>query len=276
MRFNKDDASALIGSILIHLVLLLILFFTILRTVAPSEDSGILVNFGDLTAATGVQEPQYSATRPQPEIPPEPKPKPTPTVNKELITQDSEETIKIREEKKKAKKEKEEQARREREEERKRKKEEEERKRKEEEQRKKEEAISNAVNKSFGMGNSQEGQQGAAPVGEGNQGNPFGNTDTGADKGTGGYGSFDLGGRGIGSGGLPRPEYNAKEEGRIVLDITVDPDGNVVAAKIGRGTNIDHEAMRKSALEAARRAKFNKIQGSNNQSGTITYNYKFT
>ena len=76
------------------------------------------------------------------------------------------------------------------------------------------------------------------------------------------------------SGGLPRPSYNSQEEGKIVINITVDPNGNVILAEIGRGTNIDNASMRKSATDAARRAKFNKIQGSNNQSGTITYIYK--
>ena len=32
--------------------------------------------------------------------------------------------------------------------------------------------------------------------------------------------------------------------------------------------------MRKSALDAAKRAKFNSISGANNQSGIITYLYK--
>ncbi|MDR3308690.1 MAG: energy transducer TonB [Tannerella sp.] len=276
MRFNKDDASAMIGSILIHLVLLLILFFTILRTITPNEDSGILVNFGDLTAATGTQEPQYSAARPQREIPPQPRPKPTPVVEKEMLTQE-EESVKIEEAKVKAreKKEAEEQARRERAEAERIRREEEERKRKEEEQRKQEEAISNVVTSSFGKGAAQQSQQGKATAGEGNEGNPFGNSDTGPNTGTGGYGSFDLGGRGIGSGGLPRPEYNGKDDGTIVIDITVDPAGNVVNAKIGQGTKVTDSAIRESALSAARRAKFNKIEGSNNQSGKITYYYKY-
>jgi TonB family protein len=92
---------------------------------------------------------------------------------------------------------------------------------------------------------------------------------------SGGYGSFNLNGRSVGSGGLPRPSYSGMEEGRIVINITVDPNGNVIKAEIGRGTSIDTPSMRKSALDAARRAKFNKIQGDNNQIGTITYNYKF-
>jgi TonB family protein len=106
-------------------------------------------------------------------------------------------------------------------------------------------------------------------------GNLFANSDTGTNKGTGVYGSFNLDRRGIDNGGLPRLEYNGKEEGKIVIDIIVDPDGNVVIAVIGYGTKITDPTTRKSALKAARRAKFDKIQGSNNQSGTITYNYKY-
>ncbi|MDR2388444.1 MAG: TonB family protein [Tannerellaceae bacterium] len=92
----------------------------------------------------------------------------------------------------------------------------------------------------------------------------------------GGYGTFNLNGRSIGSGGLPRPEYSVQEEGRIVINITVDPKGNVIFAEIGKGTNIDNSSLRQSALNAARKAKFNTISGSNNQSGTITYNYRLT
>ncbi|MDB8954279.1 energy transducer TonB family protein, partial [Parabacteroides merdae] len=110
--------------------------------------------------------------------------------------------------------------------------------------------------------------------GTGNQGSPFGNSDHGANEGVGGYGSFNLNGRSIGAGGLPRPAYTIQEEGRIVINITVDPKGNVIFAEIGKGTNIDNGSMRKSALDAAKRAKFNSISGANNQSGTITYLYK--
>ena len=80
-------------------------------------------------------------------------------------------------------------------------------------------------------------------------------------KGVGGYGSFNLNGRSIGAGGLPRPAYTIQEEGKIVINITVDPKGNVIFAEIGRGTNIDNASMRKSALDAAKRAKFNSISG---------------
>ena len=60
-----------------------------------------------------------------------------------------------------------------------------------------------------------------------------------------------------------------------MINITVNPKGDVIFAEIGKGTNIDNASMRKSALEAARKAKFNSISGANNQSGTITYLYRF-
>ena len=50
---------------------------------------------------------------------------------------------------------------------------------------------------------------------------------TGAKSGVGGYGTFNLGGRSIGEGGLPRPVYNVQEEGRVVVSITVNPAGHV-------------------------------------------------
>ena len=59
-----------------------------------------------------------------------------------------------------------------------------------------------------------------------------------------------------------------------MINITVDPKGNVIFAEVGRGTNIDNASMRRSALEAAKRAKFNSINEANNQSGTITYVYR--
>ena len=274
MKFDKDDTSAIAGTIIIHLILLFILYFAVIRTIVAEEDSGILVNFGDIAMASGAREPQYSTTPPQRTIPPQPTPRPVVATEKEIITQDREESVAIPEKKDVKKPVVDENARRAQEEAERRRQEEAERKRKEEEQRQQQEAISNRVSNAFGMGSSPETNQGDAATGAGNQGSPFGNAGTGANEGTGGFGSFNLSGRSIGSGGLPRPSYNSQEEGKIVINITVDPNGNVILADIGRGTNIDNASMRKSAIDAARRAKFNRIQGSNNQSGTITYIYK--
>ena len=276
MKFDKDDFSALTGTIIIHLILLFILYFAVIKTLVPSEDSGILVNFGYVPIASGAFEPQYSSSPPRRAVPPQPTPKqPVNAAEKELITQDKEVSVSIPEKKKTAKETvADENAKRIQEEADRRRKEEAEIKRKEEEQRQQQEAISNRVSNAFGMGSSQESNQGDAATGAGNQGSPFGNADTGANEGTGGFGTFNLNGRSIGRGGLPRPSYTSQEEGKIVVNITVDPSGNVILAEIGRGTNIDNSSMRRSAIDAAKRAKFNRIQGANNQSGTITYIYK--
>lgn len=280
MKFNKDDIYGLAGTIGFHAILLLILCFSVLKTIVPEEDGGILVNFGNVNSAAGTFEPTYTGQIPPQETTPPPPPEPTPKVEapkEEVVTQDLEESVALNEAKKKKEEQrrKEEQQKRKEEEEKERlRKEEAEKKRLAEEQRKKEEAIRNRVAGAFGMGNAAGNNQGDAPAGTGNQGSPFGNSDHGANEGTGGYGSFNLNGRSIGAGGLPRPAYTIQEEGKIVINITVDPKGNVIFAEIGKGTNIDHASMRKSALEAAKRAKFNSINGANNQSGTITYLYK--
>lgn len=273
MKFNKDGLYSLLGSVGFHLLILLVLSLTILSTVVPEEDSGVLVNFGNVDEAAGTFEPLNTGQEPMEETTPPPPPTPAvETAKEELVTQDVEESVALAE----AKKKKEEQRKKEeaikREQDRIQK-EKLEQQRLADAQRQKELAIKNKVAGAFGAGSAAGSSQGSGETGSGNQGSPFGNSDHGANDGVGGYGSFSLNGRSIGAGGLPRPAYTIQEEGRIVINITVDPKGNVIFAEIGKGTNIDNASMRKSALEAARRAKFNSISGSNNQSGSITYRY---
>ena len=272
MNIDKNDITAVFGTVIIHLVLLILLYYGVLRTFVPLDDGGIPVNFGDSYASTGMYEPPPAAVPPRQETPPRTTTAPAPRTEVAPITQNKVETVSVPEPKKetpvvdeKAQREKEEAERRQREED--------ERRRREEELRKQQEAISNRVSNAFGAGSSQDNSQGDASTVAANQGSPFGNSDSGPNTGTGGFGTFNLNGRSIGAGGLPRPADNEREGGRIVINITVDPGGNVILAEIGRGTNIDNAIMRRSALEAAKRAKFNRIQGTNNQNGTITYNY---
>ena len=273
MKFNKDDLYGFLGSVGFHLLILLVLSLTVLSTVVPEEDSGVLVNFGNVDEAAGTFEPLNTGQEPlETTTPPPPQVAQTETPKEELVTQDIEESVALAE----AKKKKEEQRKKEeavkREQDRIQK-EKAEQQKLADAQRQKERAISNKVAGAFGAGSAAGSSQGSGQSGTGNQGSPIGNSDHGANEGVGGYGSFSLNGRSIGSGGLPRPAYTIQEEGRIVINITVDPKGNVIFSEIGKGTNIDNSSMRKSAIEAARRAKFNSITGNNNQSGTITYRY---
>ena len=78
MKLNKDDIYGIVGSITFHLILLLILGLTVLKTVIPEEDGGILVNFGNVNTAAGTFDPKYTGQDLPAEatFPPPPAPKP--------------------------------------------------------------------------------------------------------------------------------------------------------------------------------------------------------
>ena len=134
-----------------------------------------------------------------------------------------------------------------------------------------EEAARKRVSGAFGKGAQMTGNKGTAASGTGTEGSKEGNSSTGAKTGTGGYGTFDLGGRSLGTGSFPKPVYNVQEEGRVVVNITVNPAGQVISTSISPQTNTVNSALRKAAEDAAKKARFNTIDGVNNQTGTITY-----
>ena len=134
-----------------------------------------------------------------------------------------------------------------------------------------EEAARKRVSGAFGKGAQMTGNKGTAASGTGTEGSKEGNSSTGAKTGTGGYGTFDLGGRSLGTGSLPKPVYNVQEEGRVVVNITVNPAGQVISTSISPQTNTVNSTLRKAAEDAAKKARFNTIDGVNNQTGTITY-----
>jgi len=108
---------------------------------------------------------------------------------------------------------------------------------------------------------------------QGVPGSTEGNATQGKPTGVGSYGTWDLGGRDM-LGELPRPQYSIQEEGRVVVTITVDPEGNVIDTRINNRTNTTNLQLRQAAEQAAKRTKFNAIGGENNQTGTITYYFK--
>jgi TonB family protein len=110
----------------------------------------------------------------------------------------------------------------------------------------------------------------------GDQGNSNGIADVrqydgngGSDNGTG----YDLGGRGAKS--LHSPDDDFTEEGTIVIDIWVNPDGQVVRAEVAtKGTTIINNLMRQKAKQAALRSTFVADPNANKeQHGTITYTF---
>lgn len=117
-------------------------------------------------------------------------------------------------------------------------------------------------------------QNADASAQQGVAGSTEGNSTTGKTTGTGSYGTWDLGGRDM-LGDLPRPDYNnIQDEGRVVVNIEVNPEGEVISVSKNNRTNTINQELISAAFAAARKAKFNRTGSLNNQSGTITYYFK--
>jgi len=121
---------------------------------------------------------------------------------------------------------------------------------------------------------------------EGNQGSLEGSPDSQNRIGgaTGGNGSGEGDGKGVSFklGGrksliLPKPEYIKQKQGKIVVTVTVDRNGNVTRAQAGaQGTEIIDPDLYKAAEKAALTAKFDVSPNAPAyQTGTITYLFKF-
>ncbi len=110
----------------------------------------------------------------------------------------------------------------------------------------------------------------------GDQGNPNGTPSSSNNVGAGGAGdgiSFSLQGRSALL--LPKPGYDSREQGRVVVSIYVSREGLVTNAIGGaRGTTITDPVLIRSAVDAARRARFSpNPDAPEEQIGTITYNF---
>lgn len=141
------------------------------------------------------------------------------------------------------------------------------------------EAAQNLMANAFNNSRSQQASSSTEDKSD-NQGAPGsneGNSTQGKPTGVGSYGTWDLGGRDM-IGDLPRPIYEGvQEEGRVVVVITVSPEGNVIGTSINLSrTNTADSKLRQIAVEAASKAKFDRSTGLNNQTGTITYYFKKT
>ena len=270
---KKGEYIGMLGALLVHVAIIALLILVSFTLPNNQDEGGVPVMMGDVDAPLGNYDPSTMVDVDV--LPPEDVPEVVEsqeTVEQEMITQTEEETVVIKpkvepkkekpevvkkpektaaEKAAEAKKLAEEKAERER--------------------KAAAEAAAKRVSGAFGKGAQMDGSKGTANSGTGVEGSKDGNSSSGAKTGAGGYGTFDLGGRSIGEGGLPRPVYNVQEEGRVVVSITVNPAGHVIATSINRQTNTVNTALRKAAEDAAKRARFNAVEGVNNQTGTITY-----
>ena len=288
---KKHRITGLIGTLVLHVLVLVFLLLVAISKPKMQEEGGVPVMLGNMEVAQGNTDP-YTLTDvdilDEPQLPTEPtvpEPVPETPVKSDMITQEDEPTIAVPKKetpKPTTKTEKVQKKPVQKEPVKPNEKTEAEKKaeaerlaaeKKAAEQKAAAEAAAKRIAGAFGKG-MQTGSKGTGTTGTGIQGSPTGNSAEGQSSGVGGYGTFDLNGRSLGSDGLPRPVYNVQEEGRVVVSITVNPSGQVIHTSINKRTNTANAALRKAAEDAARKARFNAVSGVNNQTGTITYYFK--
>ncbi|WP_072531917.1 TonB family protein [Bacteroides ilei] len=280
---KKSKIAGIVGTVLLHVLVLVLLLVLTLTRPEKQEEGGVPVMLGNMEMASGDADP-YMMTEVDvmPATASEPESEITGTdVEQPMITQNDEPSIQMKKEqprKETVKKENFQKEEKKRESvpvktETEKPKEKTEAELRAEAERAAAQAAASKVAGAFGKG-TRMGSKGNASSGEGIQGSPTGNSNTGKTSGIGGLGTFDLNGRSLGPGGLPMPVYNVQDEGRVVVTIVVDPSGRVISTSINKRTNTVNPSLRKAALDAAAKARFNSISGVNNQSGTITYYFK--
>jgi len=269
---KKERIVGLLGTLLVHGVLFFLLWFLFIRASEPQAESGVPVLLGtELLAQGGGDRYEMTEVDVQP-VPQEISAQPENNfsqVGEEIISQDIEETIAIEQKKEDKKEEKvvpvqpieqltPEQP-----------KEKTEAELRAEAEKAAAEAAARSIAGAFGKGNSMS-DRGEATTGAGIQGSIEGNSETGKPVAIGGPGWL-LDGRSI-VGNLPVPNYKGYESGVVVIDIGVDNNGKVVSAEVNikLSKNVT-PALRKAAIEAASKARFNTVADINNQYGKITY-----
>lgn len=252
----KSHIYASVGTIVAVALLLLLLFYLQIAAPQVQEDEGIEVAFGVAEDGGGYQPslepaPQEEQDQYQPSAPSRPS-------DNDMIVQEDEESLQVPEQREeetpkidqaeaeRKKKEAEEAAERER----------------------REQAIARANAMGSLFGTSDEPTTGSGTgTGEQHTGNPtLGTTPIGENY-------YSLAGRQI-VGDLPAPAKGIQKEGKVVVDIMVDKDGNVVSAKVGTGTDTGEYALQQAAIAAAKKAKFNPTDKPTLQMGKITYYFK--
>lgn len=103
------------------------------------------------------------------------------------------------------------------------------------------------------------------PGGSGTKGTSLGNFEIGA----------SFGARGIGSVPNVKSECTNAKGGKVVLDIEVRPNGQIIKAKAGaRGTLVTDNCILREAEKLALQVKLGTISGAINQTGTLTIYFK--
>lgn len=257
MKFITDHRNGIIGTLLFHGIVVVLLIFLGFTTEYPlPAEEGIMINFGNTDEGSGFVEPENNAETDNQELVNNSNPSEASSSKDVQLTQDFEDAPDVvKTPEKKSEKTQEEI----------------ERERKEKERQELESDVSNTdFNNSNNNNNSSSQGDGNKT---GNQGDLDGDPNTnGNGQGSKGI-SYSLGGRKANS--LPKPIYNSNQDGTVVVEITVDPNGNVLTANPGMpGSSTNNKALLQAAKDAALKTKFNKKNNApDKQIGFITYKF---
>jgi outer membrane biosynthesis protein TonB len=279
MQTTSEQKKGIVGTVIFHLLLMLALFLLVLRTPLPLPgEQGVEIRMGNSDEGT------YSEYFDQSSVS---SPVSTPSSQaqeEEIVTQSEEETVAIETQTKP-----------------------------QPQQKPQDQPITNpdpnpepksdpkpTVDPRALYPGSNTNTSGGGTGSSGDYGRPDGTSPTGDLTGGGqgsGQGSGSGTGQGSGSGDgqgrdyflnnrevkyLKKPSYNSGESGRVVVEIRVDRDGNVVSARAGArvpephnmGTTTSDPNLLQQAKEAALQSKFSKDdRAAEQQTGYIVYNF---
>jgi hypothetical protein len=272
MQTTSEKKKGIVGTIIFHLLLVLMLIFLALRTPLPLPgEEGVEIRMGNSDEGTfseNIDQISASAATTTPQS----------SAEEEIVTQSEEETIALETSNTKPETSKPETPKPET---------------------PKPEPPKPVVDPRALYPGTNSNSSGGGTGTSGDYGRPDGTGTTGGLTGGGqgsGQGSGSGTGQGSGFGGgqgrdyflsgrevksLQKPSYNSGEQGRVVVEIFVDKDGNVVRARAGAkvpdtnlGTTISDQNLWKQAEEAALKSKFSKDdKATEQQRGYIVYNF---
>jgi outer membrane biosynthesis protein TonB len=265
LGFMTARQYGILGTIILHNIIILILLFTFLSLPRPvPSEGGILINFGDVESAGGPAEPRMNESPASP-----PQASQSASESEEgILTQDFEEApvVKKTPEKKTAQKAQDvvkpapvntkttpaapvEKPRT---------------------------VNTKALYSNKGQSTTTAGTSEGIYKGTGNMGDPTGTPESdNYSEGLGGSGIVStLAGRNPIH--LQKPEFTIQKEGTVVVEITVDRTGKVIGATPGvKGSNIVDNTLYAAAKKAALASKFNlKNDAPERQIGNIIYHFK--
>ena len=256
-------------TVVLHVLILLLLFYVGLTYLDPPPEDGIAVNFGTMDTGSGDVQPNEPIKSAPQETTPPPVSQPKSEIKEEVVTQDNEEAPVIKKEEKKV-----------------------EAVETPKETPKKEppkkvepkpdktttDAISSLINgpKNNGTAQGSEGDDNT----RGDKGDPNGDPNAksyyGTGKGLDGDGNYLLGGRRPLN--KPKDPQECNEAGTVVVSIEVDRSGRVISARGGvKGTTNNTLCLIRKAEENAYATKFNSDENApTKQIGKIIYNFKLS